>query len=225
MDATQIGVSHLLDEAREKSSNPRLGGSKRPEVTMATIEIEGGELTVRMHGFDKLLAFKSALTVPLRDVSNVTVRPADARGEGDILAVKVAGGYLPGILQTGYFWVTRGLTGGTKHALEALEAAEKALGHWKHGDKGPRERALVHLRAALQEVKGVVEEENLSTEEDKGWAFYDVHDADKTIGFDVEHHKVRRVVIEVEGESPEAAADRIRAALTGAAPYRSPPTG
>lgn len=187
---------------------------------MATIEIEGEELTVRMHGWDKLLAFKSSLTLPLRDLSNVTVRPPDARGEGDIFAMKVAGGYLPGVLQTGYFWVTRGLTGGTKDVLESLEETSRALEKWKHGNAGARQRAQEHVQAAIHEVKEAIRTEELPSEEDRGWAFYDIHDADKTIGFDVAHHRVRRVVVEVEGETPEAAADRILAALAAANPYR-----
>ena len=49
-------------------------------------------------------------------------------------------------------------------------------------------------------------------EEGKGWAFYDLHDPDKTIGIDVEHAKVRRIVIEVDGITPEEAVQRIKAA-------------
>ncbi|MFO0609867.1 MAG: hypothetical protein U0324_42305 [Polyangiales bacterium] len=43
--------------------------------------------------------------------------------------------------------------------------------------------------------------------------FYDVHDAEKTVGVSLEHESVKRLYLEVEGESPEAAADRIRAAI------------
>lgn len=190
---------------------------------MATIEIDGDELTIRMHGWNKLLAFKSSLTLPLRDVSNVTVRPADARGEGDIQAVKVAGGYLPGVLQTGYFWITRGLTGGTKDVLDSLTDAAQALDKWKHGGGGARERTQEHVRAALEEVRAAIESEGLPAEEDRGWGFYDVFDGDKTIGFDVANHRVRRVVVQVEGETPEQAAERIRAALAAVNPYRQKP--
>lgn len=192
---------------------------------MATIEIEGAELTVRMHGWDRLLAFKSSLTLPLKDISNVVVRPPDSRGDGDIFAVKVAGGHLPGVLQTGYFWITRGLTGGTKEVLDSLEAVEKALLKWKHGGAGARARAMEHVQAAAKEVQEAIGREDLPTDEDRGWGFYDIHDADKTIGFDVDNHRVRRVVVEVEGESPESAADRLRAALAGAKPYRDPAQG
>ncbi len=192
---------------------------------MATIEIEGDELTVRMHGWDRLLAFKSSLTVPLKDISNVTVRPKDAHGNGDIFAVKVAGGHLPGVLQTGYFWITRGLTGGTKEVVDSLDAAETALNRWKHGGSGARARALKHVQDAAKEVHDAIGREELPTDEDRGWGFYDVHDADKTIGFDVENHRVRRVVVEVEGETPESAAERLQAALAGIKTYRDPAVG
>jgi len=189
---------------------------------MATIEIEGDELTIKMHGWDKLLALKSSMTLPLRDISNVTVRPPDARGEGQISAVRVAGGYIPGVLQTGHYWITSGLSGGTRALLASLEVAEKALAAWKHGAGGAKARATDHLREATREVREAVAAGNLVADDDAGWAFYNIHDADLTLGFDVANHRVRRVVVEVEGESPESAAARIMAALEGSKPYREP---
>ena len=42
--------------------------------------------------------------------------------------------------------------------------------------------------------------------------FYDVHDSSKTIGIGVEHESVRRLILEVEGETPEEALARLQAA-------------
>ena len=43
--------------------------------------------------------------------------------------------------------------------------------------------------------------------------FYDVHDESKTVGITVEHESVKRLILEVEGETPEAVVERITAAL------------
>lgn len=186
---------------------------------MATIEITREEVVIRMHGWDKLLAFKSSLAVPLKHIANLVVRPADARGEGVIHAVKVAGGYIPKVLQTGYFWATGGLDGGTKHALAALSGADKALRDWERGH-AHRERALVQLASAQKEVNEAIAEEGISVDEETGWVFYDVHDPDRTIGFDVLNQKLRRVVVEVDDETPEEAIAKIAGALAPASPYR-----
>jgi hypothetical protein len=47
--------------------------------------------------------------------------------------------------------------------------------------------------------------------------FYDVHDESKTVGITVEHESVKRLILEVEGEAPEAVVARITAALAARA--------
>lgn len=43
--------------------------------------------------------------------------------------------------------------------------------------------------------------------------FYDVHDASRTISIGVEHESVRRLILEVEGETPEQAIAKIQGAM------------
>ena len=43
--------------------------------------------------------------------------------------------------------------------------------------------------------------------------FYDVHDPQKTISIGVEHESVRRLIVEVEGETPEAALAKVQAVI------------
>lgn len=42
---------------------------------MATISIDGNQLTVEVHGADKLWALKSRLTIPLKHVRGATADP------------------------------------------------------------------------------------------------------------------------------------------------------
>ena len=47
--------------------------------------------------------------------------------------------------------------------------------------------------------------------------FYDVHDPQKTVGITVEHESVKRLFLEVEGDTPETVVERIQAALSARA--------
>jgi hypothetical protein len=69
---------------------------------MASVEIEGRELVVRMHGWSKVLAMRGTLRVPLSHVTGVRARPKEAyfddaiveswRGVGTYSPHKVAAG-------------------------------------------------------------------------------------------------------------------------------------
>ena len=73
--------------------------------------------------------------------------------------------------------------------------------------------ALAEVELAAAEMKKALAEARLP-EDAKYLAFYDVHHEDRTIGLDaVEHGRLRRVVIELDDEDPEAAVARVRAAL------------
>jgi hypothetical protein len=181
---------------------------------MATLEIVGDQLVIHILGFDKFLALRSTLTVPIEHIRAVTVRPSDARGEGEIKAYRVAGAYLPGAVTAGYFWVSGGLPLSPKPVLDALKKAKTAVEDWAYESGGHKQRAASHVSQALEEIsQGASEAEMPLDDEGKGWAFYDMHDPALTIGMDVEHQKIRRIVIQVDGESPEEAASRIKAAM------------
>lgn len=67
---------------------------------MATININGGELTIDVEGLDKLWTLKSRLTIPLAHVRgatadpSITTEPKGGRG---------AGTHLPGVIVAGTF--------------------------------------------------------------------------------------------------------------------------
>lgn len=180
---------------------------------MATIEIKDDNLVIHIIGVDKLLSLRSQLTVPLKDIRSVAVRPADARGQGEVRAYRVAGAFIPGTVTAGYFWVAGGLGTTPKPSIEALHRAKTAVEEWTYDTGGFKQRAVEYVTKAIEEVTNGAQEGRLNLEEEgKGWAFYDLHDPDKTIGIDVEHAKVRRIVIEVDGITPEEAVQRIKAA-------------
>ncbi len=179
---------------------------------MATIEIKDGKLIVHIHGIDKLLALRSTLTVPVEHIQTVTVRPADARGEGNVKAYRVAGA-LVGNTIAGYFWASEGL-GSVQPVLSKLEQLRMALGAWSNDEGGYRRRALELIDQAEAAVAEGVRAAGQSVDDPgRGWAFFDVHDPDKAIGLDLAHERIRRVVVEIDNETPEAAAERIRAAM------------
>jgi len=125
--------------------------------------------------------------------------------------VRLAGGYWPGSFAAGYFWVTGGLGGPGAKALDQLTAAREQI--VSAGDAG--QPALVHVDAAIGEVKTMLESQKLP-EAAKYLAFYDVHEPERTIGLDVEHERLRRVVVQLDEEDPEACVGRILAAMRGA---------
>jgi hypothetical protein len=176
---------------------------------MASIELTDKALVIHMHGWDKLLALRSSLTLPLEHVRHAVARPGDAHYDR-MKGLRLAGGYWPGSFAAGYFWVTGGLGGETQAALDQLEGARERLAAAGEGGAA----ALAHVDAALAEVKKTLEAAKLP-DAARYLAFYDVHDPEKTIGLDVEHERLRRVVVQLDTEEPEAAVARVLAALRG----------
>jgi hypothetical protein len=73
---------------------------------MATIQIENDSLQVRLTGWDRLLAIKGGMKVPLSDVTGVAVDPPEAQYDS-IKGLRLWGGYWPKKFAAGYFWLTR----------------------------------------------------------------------------------------------------------------------
>ncbi|GAA0522053.1 hypothetical protein Ade02nite_63570 [Paractinoplanes deccanensis] len=67
---------------------------------MATVEIEGDDLVVRVEGLDKLWALKSSLTIPLHNVRGATNDPGIV---GEPKGVRTAGTHMPGVVVAGSF--------------------------------------------------------------------------------------------------------------------------
>lgn len=177
---------------------------------MAELKITERELIIDIKGLDQLLALRSSLSVPLSSIKSVTPRPADAKGQGNIKAYRVAGAYM-GNLMAGYFWASEGLGASPGPVLQKLEEAREAVEAWPDD---ARASAAEHVREAENIVRSAAERAGYaSTDRGRGWAFFMVSDPERAIGIDVEHGSIRRIVVEVDGETPEAAAERIRAAL------------
>jgi hypothetical protein len=178
---------------------------------MATLEINDRELVVHIHGWDKLLALRSTLTLPLSSIKAATPRPGDAEYD-HLQGVRVAGGYWPGSFAAGYFfWVMGGIAGEKQGALEKLESAKKDLSIGADPE-GHYAAAVARIDEATAEVKKGLALAKVP-EARRYLAFYDVHDPAKTIGLDVEHGHLRRVVVELDDEAPEEAAARVLAAI------------
>ena len=67
---------------------------------MATISIDGNNLTVEVHGADKLWALKSRLTIPLEHVRGATADPGMAN---EPKGFRGPGTHLPGVIVAGTF--------------------------------------------------------------------------------------------------------------------------
>jgi hypothetical protein len=162
---------------------------------------------------DKVWALRSSVTIPLAHVRSVDVRPKDAHVR-NMKGLRV-GSYIPGHVLAGYFYMFDGVGVNAAAVFESLEQAHKAIEAWPEGSGTPREashrnKALEHLGHATEEMRGAAKEMGIDpADKGRGWAFYEVHDPEKTIGIDVDGEKVRRVVIEIEGQTPEAAAQAI----------------
>lgn len=184
---------------------------------MATVHISDDELLIEMHGIDKLWALRSSMTIPLAHIRDVEVRPKDAHVDNMKGALRV-GSYIPGHVLAGYYWMP-GIGVNAAAVFEGLGHAEQAIKAWPEGEATPREgshrdKALEHLARATEAMRMAAEELGVDpSDKGRGWAFYELHDPEKTIGFDVAGEKIRRVVIEIEGQTPEAAAEAIQAAL------------
>jgi hypothetical protein len=188
---------------------------------VATIEISGKDLIISLRGMDKLLALRSKLRIPLDHVRTVTVKPPDAFGKGPIRAFRLAGAYVPDVVTAGFFWVSRGLPQGPRNALERLERAKESIEELEGDLAAPRDKALALVNQAIETLRVGADEVNVAADDGRGLAFYSVQDPLKSIGLELEHERIRRVVVEVEDMPPEEAARRINDAKTSAATYRT----
>jgi hypothetical protein len=167
---------------------------------------------IDIRGLDQLLALRSSLTIPLASIKHVTARPPDARGEGNVKAYRVAGALVGNII-AGYFWASEGLGASPGPVLGKLEQAREALEAWPND---ARSEAIARVNEAESIVRAAAERAGYDSQDlGRGWAFFMVNDPEKAIGFDVDHGRIRRVVVEVDDESPETAVERIRAAMGG----------
>ncbi len=176
---------------------------------MATIKVTDKELVIEMHGMDVFWALRSSLTVPLEHVREVSVRPKDAHAS-NMKAFRV-GSYMPGYVLAGYYYMVEGVGVNATALFDALEKSQHAIEAWPVGkgsprDGGHRERALEHIKHANDSMHAAATELGIDpNDKGKGWAFYELHDPEKTIGIDIVGEKIRRIVIEVEGMTPEEA--------------------
>jgi hypothetical protein len=186
---------------------------------MATIRITDTDLVIEMHGMDKFWSLRSQVTIPLVHIRKVEVRPKDAHVSNMKGALRV-GSYVPGYVLAGYYYMTAagGVGPNAAAVFDGLENARHAIEQWPQGGATPRQsshrdNALEHLARANEAMRAVAAELGVDpTDKGRGWAFYELHDPEKTIGFDVVGESVRRVVIEIQGQTPEEAAAAIEAA-------------
>ncbi len=187
---------------------------------MATIRVTKDEIVIEMHGMDKFWALRSSLSIPLAHVTKVEAKPKDAHVSNMKGAVRV-GSYVPGYVLAGYYYMSNGVGPNAAAVFESLEQAERAITAWPQGDATPRDpssrdKALEHITRATESMRAAAQAAGVDpTDKGRGWAFYELHDPEKTIGLDIAGEKIRRVVIEVEGQTPEAAAQAIEAAVRG----------
>jgi hypothetical protein len=117
---------------------------------MASIDITPSELIVRIHGWDKILAMRATLRIPLVHIIRAQARPREA-----------------------YF-------------DDVLVETWRGIGTYVRGKLAA---GLVYLP--------------------DGPCFYDVHDASRAISIDVRGEPIHRVVVQIDGESPDEAVRRI----------------
>lgn len=117
---------------------------------MATIELEGPDLVVRLHGIDRLYAWRSVVRVPLMHVTDVKALPPGADFD------HVVGGGEPTVT-------------------------------YSFG------RLIVG-----------------SIDTPDGRTFFDVRDPARAVAIDLEGEEHMHLVVEVAGETPQRAAERIR---------------
>ena len=68
---------------------------------MIGMEIESGNLVLKLRGWDKIWALKSELRVPLHDITSVR---RDAKLACYPRGVRCPGTYLPGVIIAGSYW-------------------------------------------------------------------------------------------------------------------------
>jgi hypothetical protein len=69
---------------------------------MVKSEIVGSNLILRIEGIDKILAFKSELTIPLKHITDI--RMDEEIVQGRWRGIKLPGSNIPGILTAGTFY-------------------------------------------------------------------------------------------------------------------------
>jgi len=69
---------------------------------MVDLAVGEGKLTLRVHGADKLWAFKSTLEIPLVHIAGVRADPEIARGLWH--GVRMPGTNIPGVITAGTFY-------------------------------------------------------------------------------------------------------------------------
>jgi hypothetical protein len=76
---------------------------------MVSIELTKDDLVVHVHGWDKLRALRSSLTIPLGHVTGVRVHPREAHFDDVIVdSWRGVGTYIPGKLAAGTCFVAGG---------------------------------------------------------------------------------------------------------------------
>ncbi len=130
---------------------------------MVRIQTKDRELIVRLLGPNKLLAFRSSVTIPFAHVVDLRPRPPEARfDEHAVETYRGVGTYVPGKLAAGTLFTEDGL------------------------------------------------------------AFYAVRDPSKAIAIDVTGEPFKRLVVEVDDETPEACVRRLVRALHWHSPEGEP---
>src|SRR5580698_1440322 len=74
----------------------------RFEGPMVDLSISGGNLLLKVHGADKLWAFKSSLEIPLQHVAGIRADPSVAHGWWH--GLRVPGTNIPGVITAGTFY-------------------------------------------------------------------------------------------------------------------------
>jgi hypothetical protein len=76
---------------------------------MVSIELTKDDLIVHLHGWDKLRALRSSLTIPLGHVTGVRAKPEEAHFDDVIVdSWRGVGTYIPGKLAAGTCFVSDG---------------------------------------------------------------------------------------------------------------------
>jgi hypothetical protein len=94
---------------------------------MTTIEIAGTDLLVHVQGFDRFLALKSELRVPLDHVAGA--EPAGAEARELFHGFRASGSNIPGVVVAGSFWEHQG------HVFWDVHHAERAVAIRLHDEK------------------------------------------------------------------------------------------
>jgi hypothetical protein len=121
---------------------------------MVSLELTRDDLIVRLHGWDKLRALRSTLTIPLGHITGVRPRPEEARFDDVIVdSWRGVGTYIPGKLAAGTCLVADGRIFFDVHDPEktiAIDVANEAFQRIvvELADEAP-EQAVERIQRAL----------------------------------------------------------------------------